>query len=239
MCVCVFCCVIACLNSVPQLAPTCPLPRSRLFCSLMQAALVVGMVGLTYASVPLYRMFCQATGFGGTVQEGRSVEEKLRRRQEDVDAELEAAAAARQLTITFNADVADGLQWRFGPTQRSVKIHPGQSTLAFYTAHNLSDRAVTGVSTYNVAPQQAGQYFNKVQCFCFEEQRLRPGEKVDMPVFFYIDPEFATDPRMKGINNITLSYTFFKVAEDMDTAEQSTPDGALAVARATGMVAAE
>lgn len=177
-------------------------------------AVVVGMIGLTYAAVPLYRMFCQATGFGGTVKEGRSVEEKLRRREEERNETLEAAAAQCQLTVNFNADVSDGLPWKFVPTQRSVKIHPGQSTLAFYTAHNTSDHAITGVSTYNVAPQQVGQYFNKVQCFCFEEQRLRAGEKVDMPVFFYIDPEFATDVRMRGIENITLSYTFFKVAED-------------------------
>lgn len=183
---------------------------------LYLVAVVVGMVGLTYASVPLYRMFCQATGFGGTVKEGQSVEEKLKRRESNPDQTIESAAAKRELTVMFNADVSDGLQWRFSPTQRSVKIHPGQSTLAFYTAHNLSNKAITGVSTYNVAPQQAGQYFNKVQCFCFEEQRLQPGERVDMPVFFYIDPEFAVDPRMKGINNITLSYTFFKVDEEED-----------------------
>jgi cytochrome c oxidase assembly protein subunit 11 len=177
-------------------------------------ALVVGMVGLTYASVPLYRMFCQATGFGGTVKEGKSVEDKLRRRETEHNEALEAAAAKRELTVTFNADVSDGLPWKFWPTQRSVKIHPGQSALAFYTAQNNSDQPITGVSTYNVAPQQAGQYFNKVQCFCFEEQRLLPGEKVDMPVFFYIDPEFATDPRMRGINSITLSYTFFQVNDE-------------------------
>lgn len=177
-------------------------------------ALVVGMVGLTYASVPLYRMFCQATGFGGTVKEGKSVEDKLRRREMEHNEALEAAAAKRELTVTFNADVSDGLPWKFWPTQRSVKIHPGQSTLAFYTAQNNSSEPITGVSTYNVAPQQAGQYFNKVQCFCFEEQRLLPGEKVDMPVFFYIDPEFATDPRMRGINSITLSYTFFQVNDE-------------------------
>jgi cytochrome c oxidase assembly protein subunit 11 len=196
-------------------------------------ALVVGMVGLTYASVPLYRMFCQATGFGGTVQEGRSVEEKLARREAQRDAALEAAAAARELTVTFNADVSDGLPWKFVPTQRSVRVRPGQSTLAFYTASNLGDAAVTGVSTYNVAPQQAGQYFNKVQCFCFEEQRLRAGEQVDMPVFFYIDPEFATDPRMRGINSITLSYTFFKVAEDEPEAA-GRGDAAAAVAAPAG-----
>lgn len=176
--------------------------------------LVVGMVGLTYASVPLYRIFCQATGFGGTIKEGKGVEEKLRARKEDRNEKVEEAAAEREITVTFNADVADGMEWDFAPSQRSVKIHPGQSTLAFYTAENKSDHSITGVSTYNVAPQQVGQYFNKVQCFCFEEQRLRPGEKIDMPVFFYIDPEYAIDPRVDQINNITLSYTFFKVAED-------------------------
>ena len=92
-----------------------------------------------------------------------------------------------------------------------LQVTPGQSALAFYTAHNTSDKSVTGVSTYNVAPQQAGQYFNKIQCFCFEEQRLRPGEKIDMPVFFYVDPEFAQDPKMRGIRHLTLSYTFFQV----------------------------
>ena len=198
------------------------------FLVFLQVAVVVGMVGLTYASVPLYRMFCQATGFGGTVKEGKGVEDKLRRREEERDEELEKAAADCELVVKFNADVADGLPWRFTPTQRSVKVHPGQSTLAFYTAHNLSEHAITGVSTYNVAPQQAGAYFNKVQCFCFEEQRLRPGEKVDMPVFFYIDPEFATDPRMRGIENITLSYTFFKVAEDEDEDEVEIPVAAAA-----------
>ncbi|KAK9831942.1 hypothetical protein WJX81_001558 [Elliptochloris bilobata] len=190
-------------------------------------ALVVGMVGVTYASVPLYRMFCQATGFGGTVQQGRTVETKLREREARRDDALEAAAAAREVTVSFNADVSDGMNWRFLPTQRAVKVRPGQSTLVFYTAHNLSDHAVTGVSTYNVAPQQAGLYFNKIQCFCFEEQKLRPGEKVDMPVFFYIDPEFATDPRLRGVDHLTLSYTFFKVSEeDEDEEKEHMGDGA-------------
>lgn len=182
-------------------------------------ALVVGMVGISYAAVPLYRMFCQATGFGGTVIEGAAVEEKLRRRAESRDEAMEAACAAREVTVSFNADVDDSLPWRFKPTQRSVKVHPGQSTLAFYTAHNNSDKAITGISTYNVAPQQVGAYFNKIQCFCFEEQKLRPGETIDMPVFFYIDPEFALDQRLNGVNHITLSYTFFKVDEE-DYAEE-------------------
>lgn len=183
---------------------------------LYLVSVVIGMVGVTYASVPLYRLFCQATGFGGTIKEGKTVEEKLKARKEgtEYNERVEKAAAGRELTIMFNADVSDGLEWKFTPTQRSVKVHPGQSTLAFYTVENLSDKAITGVSTYNVAPQQVGQYFNKVQCFCFEEQRLRAGEKIDMPVFFYIDPEYAVDSRVDHINNITLSYTFFKVGED-------------------------
>lgn len=168
------------------------------------------MVGVTYASVPLYRMFCQATGFGGTVKRVETMEEK-RKKRSNVDASEEVH---RPITVYFSADVANGLPWRFSPSQNEVTVVPGQSTLAFYTAENTSRTAVTGVSTYNVSPQKAGSYFNKIQCFCFEEQRLRPGEKVDMPVFFYLDPEFATDPRMDSINNITLSYTFFPVGEE-------------------------
>lgn len=143
-----------------------------------------------------------------------AVEEKLKAREATYNAEMEAAAAARDLTVHFNADVSDSLQWKFFPTQRSVQIKPGESTLAFYTALNNSDKAITGVSTYNVTPQQAGVYFNKIQCFCFEEQKLRPGEKIDMPVFFYVDPEFASDPKLRSVNQLTLSYTFFKIDEE-------------------------
>ncbi|GMH36641.1 hypothetical protein BSKO_04514 [Bryopsis sp. KO-2023] len=182
-------------------------------------AVVVGMVGLTYASVPLYRMFCQATGYGGTVREGASVEEKLKARAENPDAEMEAAAAARELTVAFASNVVDGMPWTFLPTQTSIKVRPGQSALAFYRATNKSDKSVTGVSTYNVIPFAAGPYFNKIQCFCFENQKLRPGEHVDMPVFFYIDPEFATDPKMKKVDHLTLSYTFFKVEEEEEEEE--------------------
>ena len=149
-----------------------------------------------------------------------SVEDKLKQRELQHNAELEAAAAARDLTVFFNADVSDSLPWKFTPTQRSVNIKPGESTLAFYTAQNLSDKAITGVSTYNVTPQQAGVYFNKIQCFCFEEQKLRPGEKIDMPVFFYVDPEFATDPKLRSFNQLTLSYTFFKVNEEDEEEEE-------------------
>ncbi|KAK4353516.1 hypothetical protein RND71_029034 [Anisodus tanguticus] len=169
--------------------------------------LVFAMVGASYAAVPLYRRFCQATGYGGTVQRRESVEEKIARHAKD------GRVASREIAVQFNADVADGMPWKFIPTQREVKVKPGESALAFYTAENRSSNPITGVSTYNVTPMKAAVYFNKIQCFCFEEQRLLPGEQIDMPVFFYIDPEFETDPKMDGINNIILSYTFFKVSD--------------------------
>lgn len=170
--------------------------------------LVFAMVGCSYAAVPLYRRFCQATGYGGTIQRKESVEEKIARHSQN------GTVTTREIVVQFNADVADGMPWKFIPTQREVRVKPGESALAFYTAENQSTTPITGVSTYNVTPMKAAVYFNKVQCFCFEEQRLLPGEQIDMPVFFYIDPEFETDPRMDGINNLILSYTFFKVNEE-------------------------
>eukprot|EP00249_Psilotum_nudum_P003940 c17447_g1_i1 orf=308-1144(-) len=153
------------------------LSRSKSQATLMYlVALVVAMVGCTYAAVPLYRKFCQATGYGGTIRRLETVEEKIARHaHEDTE-------TARQLVVHFNADVADGMPLKFTPTQYEVRVKPGQSTLAFYTVENLSSYPVTGVSTYNVTPMKAGIYFNKIQCFCFEEQRLLPGEKIDMPV---------------------------------------------------------
>ncbi|KAM1027060.1 hypothetical protein ACFX19_040596 [Malus domestica] len=170
--------------------------------------LVFAMVAASYAAVPLYRRFCQATGYGGTIQRRESVEQKIARHAKD------GTVTNREIVVQFNADVADGMQWKFIPTQREVRVKPGESALAFYTAENRSSTPIVGVSTYNVTPMKAAVYFNKIQCFCFEEQRLLPGEQIDMPVFFYIDPEFETDPRMDGINNIILSYTFFKVSEE-------------------------
>eukprot|EP00898_Chlorokybus_atmophyticus_P007584 jgi/Chlat1/7827/Chrsp66S07279 len=167
-------------------------------------ALTAGMIGATYAAVPLYRLFCQATGYGGTVRRKQIAQQATK----PVDKSM-----LRELTVQFNADVADGMPWKFTPTQREVRLRPGDSTLAFYTVENTSQEPVTGVSTYNVSPMRAGLYFNKIQCFCFEEQRLLPGEKIDMPVFFYVDPEFATDPKCDGIDTLTLSYTFFKVTD--------------------------
>lgn len=170
--------------------------------------LVFAMVGCSYAAVPLYRRFCQATGYGGTIQRRETVEEKIARHAQ------EGTVTTREIVVQFNADVADGMPWKFIPTQREVRVRPGESALAFYTAENRSSTPIVGVSTYNVTPMKAAVYFNKIQCFCFEEQRLLPGEQIDMPVFFYIDPEFETDPKMDGINNIVLSYTFFKVSDE-------------------------
>ncbi|WVZ07503.1 hypothetical protein V8G54_020849 [Vigna mungo] len=276
---------------------------------LYLTGLVFAMVGCTYAAVPLYRRFCQATGYGGTVTR-REVRLKKRLlamiaiRQSpqgvnffflldvaflpslviglvfssgswllEIAVEFPAVlkekknnhftvsnmvvqiiraalcsfiytgnmyemnlpilctinsstssalvichgklyVMVQEIVVQFNADVADGMQWKFIPTQREVRVKPGESALAFYTAENKSSTPITGVSTYNVTPMKAAVYFNKIQCFCFEEQRLLPGEQIDMPVFFYIDPEFETDPKMNGINNIMLSYTFFKVSEE-------------------------
>ncbi|CAH3039602.1 unnamed protein product [Pocillopora meandrina] len=166
-------------------------------------ALAVTVVGASYLAVPLYRLYCQATGLGGTVKREESGEkiEQMERKPE------------RDLVIRFNADRSASMQWNFRPQQTAIRLVPGETALAFYTATNPTNEPITGISTYNVIPFEAGQYFNKIQCFCFEEQRLNPHEQVDMPVFFYIDPEFTEDPAMAKVDTITLSYTFFEAKE--------------------------
>ncbi|KAK2536914.1 cytochrome c oxidase assembly protein COX11, mitochondrial [Columba livia] len=167
------------------------------------AAAAVGMVGMSYAAVPLYRLYCQTTGLGGTTGTGHSSEQIERMKP----------VRERVIRVTFNADVHSSLQWNFRPQQSEIYVVPGETALAFYKAKNPTDKAIIGISTYNVIPFEAGQYFNKIQCFCFEEQRLNPQEEVDMPVFFYIDPEFVEDPKMANVDLITLSYTFFEAKE--------------------------
>ena len=169
------------------------------------ATIIVAMVGLSYASVPLYRLFCQTTGFGGTTQIAQALPE-----------ENQVNNASRTFTIHFNADVSDTIPWKFQPAQKEIRVKPGETVLAFYKAYNPTDESIVAISTYNVTPQKAGVYFNKIQCFCFEEQRLGPKEEVDMPVFFYVDPEFLDDPLMDGIKTLTLSYTFFKTEHEED-----------------------
>lgn len=167
------------------------------------AAAGVGMIGMSYAAVPLYRLYCQASGLGGTAVSGHDTEQ----------VETMTPVKDRVIKVTFNADTHASMQWNFRPQQSEIYVVPGETALAFYRAKNPTDKAVIGISTYNVVPFDAGQYFNKIQCFCFEEQRLNPHEEVDMPVFFYIDPEFDLDPRMARVDTITLSYTFFEAKE--------------------------
>jgi len=165
-------------------------------------ALAVATAGAAYAAVPLYRVFCQQTGYGGTTQDLREDSaEKVRAMKPSKD---------RRIMIEFNADTAAAMRWNFRPQQSDITVAPGETALAFYTATNPTDTPIDGISTYNVIPFEAGAYFNKIQCFCFEEQRLNPHEQVDMPVFFYIDPEFAEDPALIYHDKITLSYTFFE-----------------------------
>ncbi|KAK9880766.1 hypothetical protein WA026_013087 [Henosepilachna vigintioctopunctata] len=157
-------------------------------------------VGLSYAAVPLYRMFCQAYSYGGTISAGHDAKK----------VEGMSPIRNRPIKIKFNADTATSMKWNFKPQQKEITVVPGETALAFYTAKNPTDKPVVGISTYNVVPFEAGQYFNKIQCFCFEEQQLNPHEQVDMPVFFYIDTEFTEDPYMQKVDEIILSYTFFE-----------------------------
>ncbi|KRT80071.1 hypothetical protein AMK59_6615 [Oryctes borbonicus] len=169
------------------------------------AAAGVLTVGLSYAAVPLYRMFCQAYSYGGTTTVGHDTSK----------IETMSVAKHKPIKIRFNADISSSMRWNFKPQQTQITVFPGETALAFYTAMNPTNNPVIGISTYNVIPFEAGQYFNKIQCFCFEEQQLDPKEQVDMPVFFYIDPEFMEDPKMEFVKEITLSYTFFEAKEGL------------------------
>lgn len=173
-------------------------------------AVGVGTVALAYGSVPMYKMICQQTGWSGQPvkahDKGETEEEHGRR--------LKPVTDHRRLRITFNGSTSDVLPWKFTPQQREVKVLPGETALAFFTATNTSQADIIGVATYGVTPPQVAPYFSKIQCFCFEEQRLNAGETVDMPVFFFIDPDFVKDPAMRNIDTITLSYTFFKAKYD-------------------------
>ena len=166
--------------------------------AMVAAGMVVGMVGAAYAAVPMYRIFCQVTGFGGTTQ----VAEKA-----------PVAAGERVITVRFNADTARGMPWQFQPQQRAVSLKVGEQALALYEAVNPTDRHIVGTSTFNVTPLKAGSYFSKIECFCFTEQALAPGQSVDMPVSFFVDPEISNDRNLDDVKTITLSYTFFEVAD--------------------------
>lgn len=163
------------------------------FTALLFAA---AMLALGFASVPLYRLFCQVTGFAGTTQRASA---------EDA---AQVSIASQTVSIRFDGNVARGMPWTFYPLHSTDIVSLGERDMAIFVARNDSDRPITGMATFNVEPEQTGQYFNKIQCFCFTEQTLQPGQEVRMPVLFYVDPKMADDQNAKDVEQITLSYTF-------------------------------
>ena len=180
------------------MATASQLERAKRRTGFIMMLVAAAMVGVGFASVPLYRMFCAATGWNGTVKE-------------DLTATA-PGAIGRLVNVRFDANVQPGMKWRFEPEERVKRVAVGAREMAFFTATNDTDHSITGSAAFNVTPLQVGGYFVKIQCFCFTEQTLRPHESVRMPVVFYVDPAFAKDPDTGDINEITLSYTFFPVA---------------------------
>ncbi|VDN98261.1 unnamed protein product [Rodentolepis nana] len=170
------------------------------------SAMGVFMLGLGYAGVPLYRIYCAKTGTGSNTEGARfEVSDFIA---------LMKPVKERRVTVEFSADTYSHMAWNFKPSQSSLVIVPGETALAFYTAKNPTSKPIIGIATYTVLPTEAAKYFNKIQCFCFEEQRLNPGEEVDLPVFFFLDPEFDDDPDLMRTNRITLHYTFFEAKKE-------------------------
>ncbi|MCT7373570.1 cytochrome c oxidase assembly protein [Chelativorans salis] len=158
-----------------------------------------GMVGLSYAAVPLYQLFCQVTGYGGTTQRAEQYSDTI---------------LDREITVRFDANTNGALPWEFKPKQRQVTLKIGETVEIAYMARNLSSKSTTGTATFNVAPGLAGAYFNKVECFCFTEQELQPGQSYEMPVQFFVDPEIVNVPELKDLKVITLSYTFYPLPQE-------------------------
>jgi cytochrome c oxidase assembly protein subunit 11 len=177
-------------------------------------ATVATMVGAAYAAVPLYDLFCRVTGYGGTTQVA----------QYDAGQILD-----REIIVRFDASRARGFAWEFEPVERQMTVNVGETALAFYRATNPTDRPITGIATYNVAPFKMGPYFAKLDCFCFEEQTLAPGESMEMPVLFFVDPSMDDERRMDDVRSVTLSYTFFEASDEaaqVAMARQGMADGA-------------
>ncbi|KHJ94800.1 cytidine and deoxycytidylate deaminase zinc-binding region [Oesophagostomum dentatum] len=183
-------------------------------------SLGVVAIGVTFAAIPAYRIFCEKTSFGGLTQIAKDFE-KIAKMKKVED---------RLIRVQFNSDVPSSMRWEFKPQQHEMYVHPGETALAFYTARNPTDRPIIGISSYNLTPFQAAYYFNKIQCFCFEEQILNPGEQVDLPVFFYIDPDYANDPALEYLDNILLSYTFFEAKSDLQLPSPFDPNNRPSVA---------
>jgi len=165
------------------------------------------MLGLGYASVPLYRLFCEVTGFGGTTQRATEAEASTAEA-------MAASVGAASYSIRFDANTQRDMPWSFEPLQVTDRVSVGQRDMAIYVARNDSSVPITGTATFNVEPEAAGKYFNKIQCFCFTEQTLQPGQQVRMPVLYYVDPAALDDPNMQGVEQITLSYTFHRVKSE-------------------------
>ncbi|MGJ8571772.1 MAG: cytochrome c oxidase assembly protein [Hoeflea sp.] len=172
------------------------------------SAFVLSMVGVSYAAVPLYQLFCQVTGYGGTTQRVEQMSDTI---------------LDRKIKVRFDANVAGGLPWKFKPVEREVELRIGETIQISYTAENASDQPTYGQATFNVTPMSAGAFFNKIQCFCFTETELKPGETIDMPVVFFVDPAIVDDLDAKDVTTITLSYTFFPHASEKPVAAAAEP----------------
>jgi cytochrome c oxidase assembly protein subunit 11 len=159
---------------------------------------VLIMLLLTAASVPIYKIYCKVTGLGGTVRVYQNPSSKI---------------GKKKFIIHFDSSVDSKLDWKFSPEQKLLELITGENKLAFYSAENKTNKVINGIAVYNVTPFLAGKYFNKVECFCFEKQTLKPHEKALMPVLFHISPEIEDDPNLKDLQEITLSYTFYKLEE--------------------------
>ncbi len=177
---------------------------------LTMGALAVAMVGVGYASVPLYRLFCEVTGFDGTTGRAEAAEAR------DV-----MAVDGTSMSVRFDSNVDRDLPWEFRPEHPRDTVSVGARDMAIFLARNLGTETITGTASFNVTPVQAGKYFKKIQCFCFEEQAIKPGEQVRMPVLYYVDPKLLDDPDTRDIEEITLSYTFHRAADDRG----AQPDG--------------
>lgn len=173
--------------------------------------MALAMLGMGYAAVPLYNLFCRVTGFGGTTQVASESDAELAE-------QMAASAGGVTYSIRFDANTSRNMPWDFRPVQVTDTVAIGQRDMAFYTARNNSSVPITGTATFNVEPEQAGRYFNKIQCFCFTEQTLQPGEEIRMPVLYYVDPAALEDPNMEGVEQITLSYTFHRASEGEENA---------------------
>lgn len=184
--------------------PPSPFDRDRRNRRTLVAMAAVGlsMLGLGFASVPLYRIFCEQTGFGGTTMRAAA----------DVQVQQ---ATGHTMSIRFDSNVQPGMPWQFYPEHRTDTVTIGRKDMAIFIAKNMSDKPVTGTASFNVTPTQAGAYFTKIQCFCFTQQTLKPGEEVRMPVLYYVDPKILQDPDNKDTQQITLSYTFYPVEQDV------------------------